>query len=99
MKSPAKVSIHGHIWQTSKVRSAFKKFAYIEIFHEIVDFLTLTCDVAWKGKTTLLESQNVAPNAKSCSKVAEPNRLSGQAHQQNTPTQLAYIIGSIFIRA
>ena len=56
----------------------------IEVFYEIVDFFLLDmcskpifCSkVAQKGKicSGLLEPQKVAPNAKSCSKVAEHNR-------------------------
>ena len=59
-------------------------WAKCKVFHEIVDFFVLDmcskpifCSkIALKGKTCprLLKPQKVAPNAKSCSKVAEHNR-------------------------
>ena len=63
---------------------SFQEIRMSEVFHEIVDFFVLDmcskpifCSkIALKGKTCsrLLKPQNVAPNAKSCSKVAEHNR-------------------------
>ena len=59
----------------------FKKFAESEVFYQIVDFLVLyTCSkyiIDRKGKhfnVRLPKLQTVAPNAKSCSEIAEHNR-------------------------
>ena len=65
-----------------QLRCLVKKFAGIEVFHEIVDYSCLIYALnlhftkkALTGKTCswLLKPQKVAPNAKSCSKVAKHN--------------------------
>lgn len=72
-------------------------------------YLTLTCalnqyfisKVAWKGKTTLLEPQNVPLNAKSYSKVAERNRhiVTGLSVKYAYTTRLRHRLWSPWIRA
>ena len=73
----------------------FKKFAESEVFYQIVDFLVLyTCSkyiIDRKGKhfnVRLPKLQTVAPNAKSCSEIAEHNR--------NRPTDNLNMTRTIF---